>query len=258
MRGTARRAVACSRRPGRRTAPRRSRASCATALRLRGPPERPPDLDVLGAARRALRIASRRPASRRRAPAARRWRRLRAAEEFAGRPRRGSARRPSAPSPASSPGSSPTITPVVFFETESETFAPSASSAAFASSRVKPSSVPVITYWLPVSGPSTGFSSSPTSKRRPSSRSSATSVRFCSSANQPAIASARSGPIPSTSWISSWLASSRLSTEPKWRARLRAVTQPTSGMLSPKRTRENGWAFEASIAAIALPAEISA
>ena len=34
------------------------------------------------------------------------------------------------------PGLSPTITPVVFFETESETFAPSASSAAFASSRV--------------------------------------------------------------------------------------------------------------------------
>ena len=45
------------------------------------------------------------------------------------------------------PGLSPTITPVVFFDTESETFAPSASSAAFASSRVKPSSVPVITYW---------------------------------------------------------------------------------------------------------------
>ena len=34
------------------------------------------------------------------------------------------------------PGLSPTITPVVFFETESETFAPSASSASFASSRV--------------------------------------------------------------------------------------------------------------------------
>ena len=34
------------------------------------------------------------------------------------------------------PGLSPTITPVVFFETESETFAPSASRAAFASSRV--------------------------------------------------------------------------------------------------------------------------
>ena len=40
------------------------------------------------------------------------------------------------------PGLSPTITPVVFFETLSETFAPSASSAASASSRVKPSSVP--------------------------------------------------------------------------------------------------------------------
>ena len=47
------------------------------------------------------------------------------------------------------PGSSPTIKPVVLLETESETFAPSASSAAFASSRVKASSVPVTTNWLP-------------------------------------------------------------------------------------------------------------
>ena len=65
------------------------------------------------------------------------------------------------------PGLSPTITPVVFFETLSDTFAPSASSAAFASSRVKLSSVPVITYWLPVSGPSTGRSSSSASKVEP-------------------------------------------------------------------------------------------
>ena len=34
------------------------------------------------------------------------------------------------------PGLSPAITPVVFFETLSETFAPSSSSAALASSRV--------------------------------------------------------------------------------------------------------------------------
>ena len=34
------------------------------------------------------------------------------------------------------PGLSPTMTPVVFFETESETLAPSASSAAFACSRL--------------------------------------------------------------------------------------------------------------------------
>ena len=50
------------------------------------------------------------------------------------------------------------------------TFAPRASSAAVASSRVNPSSVPVITYVRPVSGPSAGRSSSPSSKRRPSSR----------------------------------------------------------------------------------------
>jgi hypothetical protein len=155
------------------------------------------------------------------------------------------------------PGFSPTKTPVVFLDTLSETLAPSDASAAAASSRVNDSRVPVITYELPVSGPSIGFSSSPTSKRSPSSRSSATSVRFCSSENHSAIASARSGPIPSTSWISSWLASSRGSTAPKWRARLRAVTQPTSGMLSPKRTRANGCCFESSIAATAFSAEIS-
>ena len=40
------------------------------------------------------------------------------------------------------PGSSPTTRPVVFFETESVTLAPFASSAAFASSRVQRSSVP--------------------------------------------------------------------------------------------------------------------
>ena len=117
--------------------------------------------------------------------------------------------------------------------------------------------MPVITYWLPVSGPSIGLSSSPISNRSPSSRSSATSVRFCSSENHSAIASARSGPIPSTSWISSWLASSSVSTSPKWRARLRAVTQPTSGMFRPKRTRENGCCFESAIASIAFRAEIS-
>ena len=43
------------------------------------------------------------------------------------------------------PGSSPTISPAVFFETELPTFAPFASSAAAASSRVNDSSVPVIT-----------------------------------------------------------------------------------------------------------------
>ena len=44
---------------------------------------------------------------------------------------------------------------------------------------------------------------------------------------------------------------------PKWRASVCAVTQPTSGMLRPKSTRENGISFDASIAAIALPALIS-
>ena len=63
--------------------------------------------------------------------------------------------------------------------------------------------------------------------------------------------------MPSTSTSSSGVASISASTVPKWRARVCAVTQPTSGMFSPKRTRENGTPFEASIAAIALPALIS-
>ena len=62
-----------------------------------------------------------------------------------GRPRRGSPRPSAAPSPAFEPGLSPTITAVVFFETESVTFAPFASSAARACSRDQRSSVPVIT-----------------------------------------------------------------------------------------------------------------
>ncbi len=48
------------------------------------------------------------------------------------------------------------------------------------------------------------------------------------------------------------------SIEPRCRARLRARTQPIFGMLSPKRTRENGCAFDASIDPIARAAEISA
>ena len=96
------------------------------------------------------------------------------------------------------PGLSPTTTPAVFFETEPATLAPSASSAAPACSRDQPSSVPV-TYVLPVSGPSTGRSASSPRTAAPSSRSSATRRRFSSSANHSAIASARSGPIPSTS-----------------------------------------------------------
>jgi hypothetical protein len=114
-----------------------------------------------------------------------------------------------------------------------------------------------MTYVLPVSGPSVGRSSSPISKRRPSPRSSSTSARLCSSSNHSAIDSARSGPIPSTSVMSSGEASSIRSTFSKWRARFCAVTQPTSGMFSPKSTRLNGIAFEAWIESTAFVAEIS-
>ena len=108
-----------------------------------------------------------------------------------------------------------------------------------------------------MSGPSFGRSSAPASKRRPSERNSSTSARFCSSANHSAISSARSGPIPGISMISSGVASRSRSTEPKCTARLRAITQPTFGMLSPNRTRRNGCSFERWIDSIAALAEIS-
>ena len=63
--------------------------------------------------------------------------------------------------------------------------------------------------------------------------------------------------MPSASSSSSCVAAISASTVPKWRARLRASTQPTFGMLSPKSTRENGCAFERSIDSIARAAEIS-
>ena len=64
--------------------------------------------------------------------------------------------------------------------------------------------------------------------------------------------------MPSASWISSWVASMSLSIEPKCAARLRAVTQPVCGMFSPARIRWNvKFFFDCSIAATALPAEIS-
>src|SRR5439155_1379524 len=80
-----------------------------------------------------------------------------AAESYARSARRSSSERTGTPSFSAfcsfEPGLSPAITPAVFPETESETFAPSASSAALACSRDHPSSVPVMTYWRPVSGP---------------------------------------------------------------------------------------------------------
>ena len=132
-------------------------------------------------------------------------------------------------------------------------------SAALASSRVQPSSVPVMTYWLPPSRPSGGRSSSASESCSPtSSRSSATSARLSGSANHSAISSARSGPIPSTSSSCSSVASASASTVRKCSARLRAITQPTLGMFRPKKTRENGCSFERWIDSKARVAEISA
>ena len=66
---------------------------------------------------------------------------------------------------------------------------------------LQPSSVPVMTYWLPVSGssPSAGRSEAPAASWSPTAPSSSSNVRFSVSANHSAISSARSGPIPSIS-----------------------------------------------------------
>ena len=57
--------------------------------------------------------------------------------------------------------------------------------------------------------------------------------------------------------MSSCVALASASTEPKWRASVCAVTQPTSGMFRPNSTRWNGTCFDASIDAIAFAADFS-
>jgi hypothetical protein len=64
--------------------------------------------------------------------------------------------------------------------------------------------------------------------------------------------------MPSTSSSCSSVASASASTVRKCCARLRAITQPTFGMFSPKSTRENGCSFERWIDSYARVAEISA
>ena len=121
------------------------------------------------------------------------------------------------------PGLSPTMTPVVFFETESETFAPSASSAAFACSRLNPSSVPVITYWLP----------GQRALRRPLLLAAPrAAARAAQVGDERAVLLVREplgdqprrgrGRCPRTPSSSSWRRGHQRSTVPKWRARLRA------------------------------------
>ena len=101
------------------------------------------------------------------------------------------------------PGSSPTTSPVVFDDTELVTFAPSASSAAAASSREYFSSVPVITYVLPVSGPRRAvlLAHLEAEAELPQLLD---ERRFWASANHSTTISARSGPNPSVSPTSSW------------------------------------------------------
>ena len=93
------------------------------------------------------------------------------------------------------------------------TLAPSASSAAFASLAGEALERAGDHVGLPVSGPSIGLSSSPTSKRRPSSRSSC-DERPVLLVREPLGDRSRRGRgrYPSTSSISSWVASSSRST----------------------------------------------
>ena len=113
-------------RPGRPTSPRRSRDTSDGRFAFVGDRERPPGR-LLGGAHRPRTGSPRRCSPSYELPAA---------------PQVGLARAPARrappPSPTFEPGLSPTMTPVVFFETLSETLAPVASSAAFASSRVSP------------------------------------------------------------------------------------------------------------------------
>ena len=118
----------------------------------------------------------------------------------------------------------------------------------------------MITYWLPVRRPST--LTSPSSDLKFSEigglRSSSIRARLSSSANQSAIPSARSGPMPSHSTSSSGVAAISRSMSPKWRARFCALIQPILSMFRPARMFRNGIVRrETSIASIALRAEIS-
>ena len=127
-------------------------------LRLRGDPERrsrsPPGPPV-----------RRRTASRPRS-------RVSALGETAARPRRGSGRRPSRPSPPWSPGSRRRRRRSSSWRRCRRPSRRAPRAPPSPRSRDNDSSVPVITYCVPVSGPSTGRSSSPASKRRPMARSS--------------------------------------------------------------------------------------
>ena len=223
-------------------------------IRLRGAGERKPGL-VLGGPRGAgpLRQRARRPGR-----GALRGRYEPAVSSAVGPPRRGSGTPAFSAFATFEPGFSPTITPVVFFETESETLAPSASSAVFASSRLKPSSVPVRTYCVSRQRPLdrsfrlAGLELQPERRggrrRARGSRRPRTTPRSARPGRGRSLRPPRAPP---------GVAAISASTVTKCRARLRASTQPTFGMLSPNRTRENGCCFERSIASIARAAEIS-
>ena len=232
------------RRPGRRTSPRPSRARRAP-LRLRRDRERRSG-ELLGRAHRRGR--------RREGPP----RRAKALAASAGRPRSGSARRAPGPSRPSSPGSRPRSRRSSSSRRCRRPWRPSPRAPSCASSRVSPSSVPVITYCVPVSGPSTGRSPSSASKLSPSG---------AQLVDEPAVVLVgeplgdRLGALGADPLaLDELLRASRRSARRPSRSGAPGSapsTQPTSGMLSPKSTRRNGICFDCSIAAIALRAEIS-
>ena len=71
------------------------------------------------------------------------------------------------------------------------------------------------------------------------------------------MASAMTGPTPSTCSISSSPAARSAGMSPKWRATCSAVTKPTCGMPSANRTRAKGRSHELAIEASTFSAERS-
>ena len=105
------------------------------------------------------------------------------------------------------PAPGPATTKSVFLLTEPAGFPPAARTASSASSRLKPSMVPVTTTVLPAKGPvappSAASRITGRSGTTPASTSSRRTSRVVSSANQALIAAATVGPMPLTSWIAS-------------------------------------------------------
>ena len=125
-------------------------------------------------------------------------------------------------------------------------------------SRVKPSSAPVTTNVFPASGPdgAAGARLGPDIVS-PAAASASTMAACSSSRNQAETVSAITGPMPSTSAISSGVARRSASIDPNAPARSSAVMPPTCGIPSAKRTRSNGRDFDRSIEPTTFSADVA-